>query len=219
MHYYQFNIGDYKSHTSHLEPLEDLAYRRMMDYCYLNEIGLPESVEEIARLISMRTHCDCIANVLREFFHFENGCYYNKRIEAEISAYHEKSEKAAKSAKARWAKNKKKTDANALRTVCENDANAMLNTKQETLNTKQDIIASSQDDSQLAGTLPTNKKGEEFPVYQKDIELWTDTYPKVDVIQQLKKIRAWLDANPTKRKTSKGMKKFINNWLSREQDR
>lgn len=71
----------------------------------------------------------------------------------------------------------------------------------------------------IAGTLPTNKKGEVFNVYESDLELWQDTYPAVDVIQQLKKIRSWLDANPSKRKTSRGMKKFINNWLSRAQDR
>ncbi|NDH69342.1 MAG: DUF1376 domain-containing protein, partial [Gammaproteobacteria bacterium] len=32
MHYYQFHIGDYKSHTHHLSLLEDLAYRRLLDF-------------------------------------------------------------------------------------------------------------------------------------------------------------------------------------------
>jgi len=35
MHYYQFNIGDYASHTRHLSDLEDLAYRRLLDAYYL----------------------------------------------------------------------------------------------------------------------------------------------------------------------------------------
>ncbi|MCP4984979.1 MAG: YdaU family protein, partial [Colwellia sp.] len=47
MHYYQFNIGDYTSHTSHLDPLEDIAYRRMLDWVYLHESPLPLSVKQI----------------------------------------------------------------------------------------------------------------------------------------------------------------------------
>ena len=123
MHYYQFNIGDYASHTAHLEPLEDIAYRRMIDYCYLNEIGLPKSKEEIGRLIRMRTHSDCIANVLREFFTLEGDCYFHKRVEKDIEKYKSKSDKAKESANARWSKTKASTDANALRPECEGNAN------------------------------------------------------------------------------------------------
>lgn len=81
------------------------------------------------------------------------------------------------------------------------------------------IASTSEESQQVAGQLPTNKSGEYFDVLESDINLWIDTYPNTDVIQQLKKMRAWLDANPTKKKTKGGMKKFINNWLSREQDR
>ena len=123
MHYYQFNIGDYASHTSHLDPLEDIAYRRMIDYCYLNEIGLPKSKEEIGRLIRMRTHSDCIANVLREFFTLEGNSYFHKRVEKDIEKYKSKSDKAKESANARWSKTKASPDANALRTECEGNAN------------------------------------------------------------------------------------------------
>lgn len=103
MHYYQFNIGDYASHTSHLSDLEDLAYRRMLDYCYLNEIGLPESVEETARLIRMRTHCECIADVLREFFTMHSdGTWRHGRVEKELKAFRDKSEKSRNAARKRW---------------------------------------------------------------------------------------------------------------------
>ncbi len=51
------------------------------------------------------------------------------------------------------------------------------------------------------------------------ISLWKDTYPAVDVERELKKMAAWLDSNPTRRKTRRGITKFINSWLSREQDR
>jgi len=120
MHYYQFRIGDYAAHTAHLDEIEDLAYRRMLDYCYLSECGLPETVEEIARVIRMRTHCERIAIVLREFFYLHcDGTYHNKRADSEIAQFNEKSEKARISASKRW----KNDDANALRTHCEGNAN------------------------------------------------------------------------------------------------
>lgn len=56
-------------------------------------------------------------------------------------------------------------------------------------------------------------------VYQKDIDQWTELYPAVDILQELRKMKGWLDANPTKRKTSRGIKRFINAWLSKEQDK
>jgi uncharacterized protein YdaU (DUF1376 family) len=120
MHYYQFNIGDYASHTAHLDPLEDIAYRRMLDYCYLNECGLPETIESIARVIRMRTHCDCIATVLQEFFFsHDDGTWHHTRVDNEILAYKGKSAKASESARKRW----DNVDANALRTQSEGNAN------------------------------------------------------------------------------------------------
>ncbi len=68
MHYYQFNIGDYHSHTLHLSEIEDLTYRRLLDWYYLHESSIPLDLNEIARQIRMRSHSDCIATVLQEFF-------------------------------------------------------------------------------------------------------------------------------------------------------
>lgn len=123
MHYYQFNIGDYTSHTSHLEPLEDIAYRRMLDWYYLHESPLPESVEQIARLIRMRTHTESIANVLHDFFTLTEYGYTQSKADKEIETFKSKSKKAKASAEARWGAKPVKSDANALRTKCEGNAN------------------------------------------------------------------------------------------------
>ena len=56
-------------------------------------------------------------------------------------------------------------------------------------------------------------------ITQADVDSWKELYPAVDVIQELRKMTAWCEANPTKRKTKRGIKAFIVNWLSREQDR
>ena len=61
--------------------------------------------------------------------------------------------------------------------------------------------------------------GEEWQPEDEDIIQWQKTYQAVDVFQELAKMESWLDANPSKRKTSKGIKRFVNSWLSRAQDK
>ena len=56
-------------------------------------------------------------------------------------------------------------------------------------------------------------------ITQAEVDQWKKLYPAVDVLQELRKMTAWCEANPTKRKTKRGIKAFIVNWLSREQDK
>lgn len=58
-----------------------------------------------------------------------------------------------------------------------------------------------------------------YPITQIDIDEWHSLYPAVDVMQELRKMKGWLDSNPTKRKTSRGIKRFVNSWLAKEQDK
>jgi len=44
-------------------------------------------------------------------------------------------------------------------------------------------------------------------------------YPNVDVKQQFNVMRSWCLSNPKKRKTKRGITRFVNSWLAREQDR
>lgn len=58
-----------------------------------------------------------------------------------------------------------------------------------------------------------------FKVYQKDLDEWKDSFPAVDIMQELKKMRLWCIDHPTNRKTKRGIRRFISGWLSREQDK
>jgi hypothetical protein len=71
-------------------------------------------------------------------------------------------------------------------------------------------------------TLPTNRygtRGEEYAVTQVHLDQFAELYPAVDVLQAVRKACGWLVTNPKQRKTKSGMPKFLNAWLSREQDR
>ena len=61
--------------------------------------------------------------------------------------------------------------------------------------------------------------GKEHPVYRKDIDEYVSLYPDINVEQELRNMRGWCLANPQRRKTRSGIRKFINSWLSRAQDR
>lgn len=65
----------------------------------------------------------------------------------------------------------------------------------------------------------TLNDGSEWPVTTEMVTEWSSLYPAVDVMQQLRNMRGWLLSNPNKRKTGRGIKAFINTWLTKEQDR
>ena len=151
MNYVQFHVGDWDSSTRLLSPMEKGIYIDLLMLYYSLERPI------------MRSECDRIARayadeerhalnyVLERFFTLDGDVYRHHRCDAEIEAVRAKSEKASKSAKARWQKEKQsvkvaqkehlymqdacKTDANAMRTQCERiserSADAMLTNNQE----------------------------------------------------------------------------------------
>ena len=58
----------------------------------------------------------------------------------------------------------------------------------------------------------------EFAVTTNDVAEWVDAYPGLDVPQELRSMRVWCLANPKRRKTAKGVRRFIAGWLRRAQD-
>ena len=100
MHYYQFHIGDYKSHTHHLSLMEDLAYRRLLDYYFLHE--QPIKHRDIARQIGMREHEEDVMTVLNEFFISTADGFVSPRADKEIKQYKEFSEAGKRGAAKRW---------------------------------------------------------------------------------------------------------------------
>ena len=100
MHYFQFNIGDYASHTQRLSLLEDLAYRRLLDEYYLHERPLNIGLTSVARQIGMRDHEDEVQFVLESFFQLTEDGWINKRADKEIAHYKGKIEQASKAGKA-----------------------------------------------------------------------------------------------------------------------
>lgn len=90
MNYYNFHIGDYVTATVHLEPLEDLAYRRLLDMYYDTEQPIPLETHRVSRRLRLDTQI--VDSVLKEFFTLTENGWTNGRCDADIAAYHRKAE-------------------------------------------------------------------------------------------------------------------------------
>jgi uncharacterized protein YdaU (DUF1376 family) len=135
MNYYPFHLGDYASHTGHLDPMEDLAYRRMLDAYYLREGQLPKDVSEIARLIRLRDDAAIVRDVLNEFFEQTDEGWRHIRCDEEILKMQDKQAKARASAYASVSARKAKAMQplsegipNAERTLSERSTDVQLPT-------------------------------------------------------------------------------------------
>jgi uncharacterized protein YdaU (DUF1376 family) len=196
MHYYQFNIGDYQSHTSHLSDIEDLVYRRLLDWYYLHECPIPLDEAEVSRQIRMRSHTESIAIVLREYFVYTDSGWIHNRANKEIAKADEKSEKASASAKARWSKK----DANALPT--QSESNATHNTLPITQDTK---------------PIKENKKGSRLSqdwFLTKSLGDWaTQERPDLDVRQVAEQFKDYWIAQPGQKGVKLDWDATWRNWV------
>ncbi|MGP1571864.1 MAG: DUF1376 domain-containing protein [Moraxella sp.] len=120
MHFYSFNIKDYRAKTAHLSISEHYIYRSLIDWYYLNEKSLPCDLPKIARLLMLpESELQNLQNVLDEFFVVKklkgDPCqsYHLPRIDKEIADYKYKNRKG----------NTKNTNANTKSTNGDTNTN------------------------------------------------------------------------------------------------
>lgn len=90
------------SHTDYLTPIQDIAYRRLLDKCYLTETHLPIDPKESAIYIRMAEHVADVDYVLSKFFTKTSKGWTNKRANEAIAEYHRKSDKCRAAAEKSW---------------------------------------------------------------------------------------------------------------------
>ena len=80
--------------------MEDLAYRRLLDYYFLHE--QPIKHRDAARQLGMKEHEEDVLTVLNEFFLSTEDGFVNPRADKEIKQYKEFSEAGKRGAAKRW---------------------------------------------------------------------------------------------------------------------
>lgn len=66
---------------------------------------------------------------------------------------------------------------------------------------------------------PTDGKQREWALTDPFVAQMREAFPTLDVMAEMRKAKAWILANESKRKTAAGMPRFLNSWLGRAQDR
>ncbi len=118
MNYYQHHIGDFIRDTARLSNDQCMAYLRLIWMYYETEQPLENDADALAFRIG--ANASDVHQILRHFFFEHEGMWHHARCDKEILTFREKSEKAKKSADARW------KNADAMRTHSERNANATV---------------------------------------------------------------------------------------------
>lgn len=193
---------------------------KMWCVCCL-EGSCPADPEEIAR--KTRVTPQCVSQFISQcvpFFEERDGRLYSRRMEREKT----KSDLARQSAQARYTATtsatgpaKRTADRSAFRSAQKGrKADGQKAEEEKPCGAPSQGDAASQQPALI--TLPLNDRTE-YPIVQLDGANWQALFPAVDVMQELRNMRAWCLANPTHRKTRSGILRFVNGWLQKAQNR
>lgn len=87
---YKFRVQEYITQTRGLPDAEDLAYRRLIDLCYLGERPIPGGIGSIAGVVGL--DYDCVEPVLKRFFKQTPAGWITDDIEADLEAHRKRVE-------------------------------------------------------------------------------------------------------------------------------
>lgn len=82
------------------------------------------------------------------------------------------------------------------------------------------LVRTRADDGEVVLTFPTvGTGGSEWRLRRAQVEEWQELFPNLDVLGECRQALAWIKAHPDRRKTTRGMPKFLTGWLTRSVDR
>ena len=143
----------------------------------------------------------------------------------------ESGKKGGSKPEANGKQNESKPEANGKQNESKPEANAKqgkaASKKEKEIEIENEVEIDNITPSEFCGELPSSPPpaavlplvdGTDFEISVKTASELSGLYPAVDVEQQLRNMRGWLWANPKNRKTKAGIMRFVNSWLSREQN-
>ena len=182
------------------EPEQVKAYTAIMEYA-LN--GVQPEIDGVAAAIFLLVKPQIDANNKR----YENGKRPKAKREESKTEVKEKQNESKPETKPKQEETESKANENV---------NVKENVNANVLNTS---VASDSGDSspqEKNGLKMLLKGGEEYLIDSGQIEIYKELFPEIDVEQQLRFMCSWCLQNPAKRKTSRGVGRFINGWLTKE---
>jgi len=179
MHYYTFNIADYRKDTGHLSTLEHGIYRQLLDWYYLEEVPIPKETQTVIRRLRLGSESDIqsLQNVLNDFFFLQDDGYHQLRCDDQIHKYHGKAEVNKVNGKLGGRPKKTQPVISGNPVESESKGNQEPRTiNQEPINTRNTVICPP--DGELESKIPDCKHSEVISLYHhhlptlRKVEVW-----------------------------------------------
>ena len=206
MHYYQHHIGDFVRDTARLTDTQCMAYLRLIWMYYDTEKPLPNDPEGLA--FQVGANDQDVRLILKHYFETDGDLCRHKRCDKELAVFKEKSEKAAKSANARW------NNANAMRTHTERNANErVLDANQEPRTKNQikkatTVAAPEGVSSEVWESFVQHRKAKKAPI----------TPLVMGFIEEQAKLAGWTLENALKETCVRGWQSFKAEWVAKRHE-
>ena len=217
--YLPLYTGDYRRDTAHLDCAEHGIYLLLLMHCWDSKGPIPLDERKQAGICGARSgsEIEALRRVLREFFVRMDDGWYNRRIQREL-------ERAEAISGKRKLAGRKGFQAKAKHLLSKSRANASIPTPIPilplplNLEESKPLASRDQEPSRSAACLMPLVGGKHWAVDPKFLAELELAYPAVDGPATLLEIRAWCLSNPTKCKTERGVRRFINRWFERTQN-
>lgn len=116
----------------------------------------------------------------------------------------------------RWRSAHPVTQSNKTVTPSEASSEAISGSKAKKLDSSEPERPATE--PEVALVFKTVGKEPEYRLAKTKILEWLEVFPNLEVFQECLKAKAWLEANPARCKTSRGMPRYLYAWLSRAQN-
>ena len=193
MHYYQFNIADYRKDTVHLTPIEHYIYRQLIDWYYLDEKPIPKKTQSVLRRLCLGLDSEeNLLSVLNDFFEQTENGWIHGRIEEEIEAYHKKAKVNASNGKKGGRPKKQQLTDEEKPKKTQSVISGNPNESEKNPNQKPKNQRTKEPKNHINNTVPNGTCGfsdekppsEKIP-YQKIIDLYHEVLPGLPSVQKL----------------------------------
>lgn len=184
--------------------IELLHSNNVVDACALHDV-LQHMFKDVDALQAQQIVSDMVDIGLLHIA--EDNTLYSRRVQANKEARDTIAETKRAAAAARWSNTKHK----------QSSSNTRAMPIQNTTIQKHNKVITSVAPPDAVFELPCTAE-RTFHVKQSEVDQMVDLYPSVDIFAELRKMKGWLIANATRRKTPKGMPRFVHAWLSKQQD-
>lgn len=182
--------------------------------------SLPNDLPALARLagVNTRAFIRMWPHNLARCFTLTDGRLVNERLERErVKQAEYRRRQSDRSAQA-WQRRR-----DGLVMASHPSANALQSASAiSDLQSAEELKTSAEPPSDSTPTIcefPTVGRVQRWPLTQGRVDAWAQSYPNVDVPGECRKAFTWIEANPERRKTAKGMPAFLVNWLNRAVNR